>query len=220
MLQRLGAVLCAAVIASACGQTDAGITTAVKSKFAADDTVKAYQIDVTTENKIVTLEGRVENSAAKEQALTIARNTDGVQEVVDKLVVSESAATSGIRDKGVDVDTNIDEKAREAKEKTEDAARRGVEATKDTARDARDKTAAAANKTGAVITDAAITTAVKSKLLADPTVGGLKIDVDTEGHIVTLTGRVSSRAEAMQAVKLARNTEGVERVVDNLRVGQ
>jgi hypothetical protein len=50
MLQRLAVVFSAAVIAVACGQTDAGITTAVKSKFAADDTVKAYQIDVTTEN--------------------------------------------------------------------------------------------------------------------------------------------------------------------------
>ena len=33
---------------TACGSTDAGITTSVKTKFAVDDTVKAYQIDVTT----------------------------------------------------------------------------------------------------------------------------------------------------------------------------
>jgi osmotically-inducible protein OsmY len=198
MLQRLGVVLCAASLAIACGQTDAGITTAVKSKFAADDTVKAYQIDVTTNDKVVTLEGKVETSAAKEQALTLARNTEGVRDVVDKLMVSEAAATAGVEDRGVDVD----EKAR-----TE-------------GREARDKAGQAADKAGAAIGDAAITSAVKAKLLADQTVGGLKIDVDTSGGIVTLTGNVASRAEAMQAVKLARGTEGVERVVDNLKVGK
>ena len=34
------------VVTVACAQSDPGITTAVKSQFAADDTVKAYQIDV------------------------------------------------------------------------------------------------------------------------------------------------------------------------------
>ena len=67
-------------------------------------------------------------------------------------------------------------------------------------------------------TDAGITTAVKSQLLADPDVGGLKIDVDTKGGIVTLTGNVATKAEATQAVKIARGTKGVERVVDNLKV--
>ena len=37
----------------ACSQSDAGITTAVKSKMAADDTVKAYKIDVDTDRKSV-----------------------------------------------------------------------------------------------------------------------------------------------------------------------
>ena len=49
----------------ACGQTDAGITTAVKTKLAADDTVKAYQVDVDTSNKVVTLRGDVETMAQK-----------------------------------------------------------------------------------------------------------------------------------------------------------
>ena len=61
----------------ACGQTDAGITTAVKTKLAADDTVKAYQVDVDTSNKVVTLRGDVETMAQKEHAVTIARNTSG-----------------------------------------------------------------------------------------------------------------------------------------------
>jgi hyperosmotically inducible periplasmic protein len=203
MLQRLTVVCCAALLAVACGQTDTGITTAVKSKFAADDTVKAYQIDVTTENKIVTLAGNVETSAAKEQAVLLARNTDGVTEVVDRLVVSEAAGTTGVREPDeVDDDTKLDEQA---------AAK---------AREGQAKVGQAADRAGAVATDAAITTAVKSKLLADPAVGGLKIDVDTDGGVVTLTGTVASRTEADQAIKVARGTDGVTRVVDNLKVGR
>ena len=52
----LGTVSAAALAFTvACSQTDAGITTAVKSKLAADDTVKAYKVDVDTQNKVVTL---------------------------------------------------------------------------------------------------------------------------------------------------------------------
>jgi hyperosmotically inducible protein len=202
MLQRWAVVCCAAVLTVACGQTDTGITTAVKSKFAADDTVKAYQIDVTTENKVVTLAGNVETSAAKEQAVLLARNTDGVRDVVDRLTVSEAAGTAGVRDPDPDVDRDIDDKAAEQ------------------AREGQAKAGQTADRAGAVATDAAITTAVKSKLLADPAVGGLKIDVDTKGGVVTLTGTVASRTEADQAIKIARGTDGVDRVVDNLKVGR
>src|SRR5688500_3629871 len=119
------------------GQTDAGITTAVKSKLAADDTVKAYQVDVDTSNKVVTLSGDVETSAQKEHAVTIARNTDGVTDVIDRLRVNPTAATSGrvgdidvSGDVDVDVDNDVEASARRAAEATKDAAKKGAEATK------------------------------------------------------------------------------------------
>src|ERR1700741_5261 len=86
----LSAVGC--VFAVACSQSDPGITTAVKTKLAEDDTVKAYQIDVDTANGVVTLKGTVETPAAKDQAVTIARNTNGVRDVVDQLMVNAQAA--------------------------------------------------------------------------------------------------------------------------------
>src|SRR5688500_20291866 len=82
----------ALVFTVACGQTDAGITTAVKSKLAADDTVKAYQVDVDTNNKVVTLRGDVETAAQKAHAVTIARNSDGVTGVRDQLRVHATGA--------------------------------------------------------------------------------------------------------------------------------
>src|ERR671937_265423 len=77
---------------AACSQTDAGITTSVKSKFASDDVVKASQIDVTTQDHVVTLTGSVDTAAAKERAVEIARTTKGVQSVTDNLTVREATA--------------------------------------------------------------------------------------------------------------------------------
>ena len=86
------------------------------------------------------------------------------------------------------------------------------------AQTATEKTKQAAKDTGEVITDAAITSAVKTKFLGDTTVGGLKIDVDTKDHVVTLTGAVKSAAEKAEAIRLAKTTKGVARVVDKLTI--
>jgi hyperosmotically inducible periplasmic protein len=82
----------------------------------------------------------------------------------------------------------------------------------------KEQTKAAASKTGEVLSDAEITTAVKTKLLADKTVGGLKINVDTKDGVVTLTGPVKSAAERSTALRIARETKGVKTVTNNLRL--
>ena len=226
MFQKL-AILCSAaglVMTVACAQTDPGITTAVKTKLAADNTVKAYQIDVDTTNGVVTLTGIVEVPAAKEQAVVIARGTDGVKDVVDRITVNQAAATTPehvgehVGDSIKDATSTAGQKIEDAATATKNAAEKGVDATKDAARTATDKTKAGAEKTGEFITDAAITTAVKTKLLADSKTPGLKIDVDTNDGVVTLSGTVPSKAVADKAVADARGTKGVGRVVNNLKV--
>jgi hyperosmotically inducible protein len=92
----------------------------------------------------------------------------------------------------------------------------GYASAQSATQDAKDKTKAAASKTGEVVTDAAITSAVKTKLLGDSKVGGLKIDVDTTDGVVTLSGTVASAAERSEAVRLARTTSGVKSVKNNL----
>lgn len=184
----VGLAAAVAVLSIACAQTDPGITTAVKSKLAADDTVKAYKIDVDTKDHVVTLTGTVDNSAAKERAVTLARTTEGVNNVIDNLTVAPGATPT----------TGIDEKVDSAQKKAGDAAERA----------------------GEVITDAAITTAVKSKFLADSNVSGLKIDVDTTNGVVTLHGTVPTASEKRRAVELAKETNGVKSVKDDLKVGK
>ena len=202
MAPRLAAFIAAtgfAFITAACGQTDAGITTSVKARMAADDTVKAYQLDVDTRSGVVTLSGDVDSAVAKARAVEIARSTEGVSDVIDQLRVDETAPTGGFLDddpdRPDDNDLTIDD----------DARREGREA---------------ADRAGAAVTDAAVTSAVKAKFLADGTVRGLQIDVDTRDGVVTLNGTVASRAEADRAMMLARNTEGVKNVMDNLKLGR
>jgi osmotically-inducible protein OsmY len=79
-------------------------------------------------------------------------------------------------------------------------------------------TVACGKTVGETIDDTTITTRVKTAMLNDPAVGGLRIDVDTFKGVVTLSGRVESQAEKDQAVALARRTQGVVEVKDALQV--
>jgi len=73
---------------------------------------------------------------------------------------------------------------------------------------------------GEHIDDATITMAVKTRLLEDPQVKGLKIDVDTREGVVFLTGSVRSKEESDRAVEVARATEHVKDVKPNLLVSK
>jgi hyperosmotically inducible protein len=186
MLVGWSGVAIAALLTVACAQSDPGITTAVKSKMAADDTVKSYRIDVDTKDRVVTLSGAVDTPQARERAMELARATDGVRDVVDRLTVTPGATpTTGI-------DDPLQDRAGEAADKTRDA-------TPD-------------------LSDAGITTKVKSKFLGDTDVPGLKIDVDTKDGVVTLTGTVPTAAEKTRAIEVARATDGVKSVVDRIKV--
>jgi hyperosmotically inducible protein len=69
----------------------------------------------------------------------------------------------------------------------------------------------------ATLSDPALTGAIKTALLADGLVKGLKIDVDSRDAVVTLTGEVHSKAERDRALQIARDTPGVKEVQDRLR---
>jgi osmotically-inducible protein OsmY len=202
--RKLGSFVGAVLLALgtiACAQSDPGITTAVKGKLAADDVVKSYRIDVDTKDRVVTLNGSVDTTAARERAVQLARNTDGVRDVVDRLTVTPGTTPT----------TGIDDRIQgEAKDATHDADHKTDDAQK--------KAGEAADKVGDAAANAALTSMVKTKFLADTTISGLKIDVDSNNGVVTLTGNVRSTAEKQRAVKVARETEGVKSVVDRLKV--
>jgi osmotically-inducible protein OsmY len=181
--------------------SDTEITTTVKSKLLADKAVSGLKIGVETDNGVVTLTGTVGTAAERAHAANVARHTDGVKRLVDKLTVEkESAASSGIVDK------------------TESGAKKTGEAVKGTSGTVAKDTEDAAKKTGRFFTDTEITAAVKTKLAADSGVHAMDVHVDTDKGVVTLTGSVRSDAEKADTVRITRDTLGVKNVVNKLTV--
>ncbi|MBI3582607.1 MAG: BON domain-containing protein [Nitrospinae bacterium] len=66
---------------------DQWITTKIKTKLIADPDLKAFQINVDTENGVVTLKGRVGSKDEAEKAVIAAKNTKGVKKVINKLTL-------------------------------------------------------------------------------------------------------------------------------------
>ena len=153
---------------------DGWITTKIQARYFLDTDIKGRDIDVTTANGIVTLNGTVETGAQKREALAIARETDGVTDVNDQLQVVPA--------------------------EREPAARAGEE----------DDTAA--------FDDAWLTTKIQAQYFVDPDVSSMDIDVTTENRVVTLEGDVETATEKTLAEAIARDTKGVERVVNRLVV--
>jgi len=207
----LWSMVAAAAICVGCTQTDAGVTTKVKAKFVADDVVKANQIDVDTQDHVVTLSGEVDSFAAKQRALSLARQEEGVRQVIDHLKVGEgNAALPGEHNATGTSGREVPSASDRAAEARHDIGSASNETT--------EKTKAAARQFGEAVTDGSITAAVKSKLLGNAAAEAMKIDVDTTDHIVTLTGTVPSAAEKAEALRTARETTGVRDVKDRLTI--
>jgi osmotically-inducible protein OsmY len=59
---------------------------------------------------------------------------------------------------------------------------------------------------------------IKAKLIAEPEVRSMNIDVDVYLGVVTLTGVVSSKYQKDRAIEISRRTDGIVKVIDNLKV--
>ena len=93
-LSGMGSTLLMAVLVG-CGPTDATINSSVKQKLAADETVKSATIDATTQKKVVTLTGTADSLETKDRATAVARQADGVSDVVNQITVAQSGEGPG-----------------------------------------------------------------------------------------------------------------------------
>jgi len=104
MLRRSGAglaVLAIVMLLAACQSTtgrtlgenidDAGITTTVKAKLAAEKIPTLTRIDVDTNQGVVALNGTVQSESMKVRAEQIARQVKGVRDVINNLRVQAAA---------------------------------------------------------------------------------------------------------------------------------
>lgn len=68
---------------------EASLTAKIKSKMALDDLVRARGIDLHTNNGVVTLTGVVGSEAERQRAVQLARETNGITSVIDRLQVRQ-----------------------------------------------------------------------------------------------------------------------------------
>ena len=79
-----------------------------------------------------------------------------------------------------------------------------------------EKAGVAASKVEETLDEAALTAKIKATMALDDSVKARAISVTTRGTTVTLSGTVDSKAEHDRAMALARETDGVTKVVDDL----
>jgi len=69
------------------------------------------------------------------------------------------------------------------------------------------------------VSDAAITTKIKSKMATTKGVSATHIKVDTDNGVVHLSGVARDQSEKDQAAQIARDTKGVMSVDDQITIG-
>jgi hyperosmotically inducible protein len=79
-----------------------------------------------------------------------------------------------------------------------------------------EKAATAAARVNESLEEGSLTAKIKAKMVLDDLVKARAINVTTDGAAVTLAGTVHSQMERDRALALARETEGVTKVVDQL----
>jgi hyperosmotically inducible periplasmic protein len=84
-------VACSSTTTAGTQIDDAAITTAVKAKLATDGNINPFNIDVDTNEGVVTLQGRVDKAEARTEAERLARTTDGVKRVINLIKVGDQS---------------------------------------------------------------------------------------------------------------------------------
>lgn len=200
---------------------DDAIETRIASELKANSSLAPRDIDVEVKQGIATLKGTVRTAAEKATAEKIAADIRGVFRVNNQIEVDPNADRSTIdaasektkegTNKAIDATSHAAQKTKEAVEKAIGKSEEGVGK-------AAEKSSDAIRKVGDKASDASVTTLVKSRLSGEKILNDSSIDVDTDGHVVTLKGTVPSTAAKAKAVEIARNTDGVTRVIDHLNV--
>jgi len=90
--------------------------------------------------------------------------------------------------------------------------------TEDMGREAREKAKNSGETIGSTLDDAWIHTKIVTQLIGDADTPQRKINVDVNNNVVTLRGTVETPAQKAEAERIAKSTEGVKRVTNQLKV--
>jgi osmotically-inducible protein OsmY len=184
----------------------------VVDRSAADAVVRGTKGTVEETKDVARAAGATAKEAgekAKDGAVKVGEKTkEGAETIGEKTKDGAVTAAEKTKDGAVTV-----------AEKTKDGAVTVAEKTKDGAATVAEKTRDGFGKVAGEISDALILTSVKSKFVGEDVLKGSDINVDCDQHVVRLRGTVPTAAARDRAVQLARGTDGVQRVIDDLTIG-
>lgn len=167
---------------------DSWITMKIHSQFIPEDALEDSDIDVETNNGVVTLTGTVPTAAGQARAVAIAKATDGVKSVNDKLRVGPAD----------DDDADATAAGREAARETKGAAKSGAKK----------------------VTDGWIKSKIYTQYMTEDALEDSDVNIDVQRGVVTLKGTVASAAGKTRAEAIAKATDGVRSVTNQLTVGR
>jgi len=170
--------------------TDADLKNKIKAKFDADPQIKAADLSVSAD--------------ADSNSATIS-GTVASEELRTRAVNMARSANPGLV-----VTDKIDVKPHEVSRS---------EYTEEQAREERTKAKGYGEKIGDTLDDAWIHTKIVTKLISDSKTPERKINVDVVNNAVTLRGTVDTPQEKAEAEQVAKNTDGVKSVNNQLKVG-
>lgn len=170
--------------------TDSELETKIKATLNSDAQIKAADLSVSAD--------------ADTNEATIS-GTVGTQALRLKAVNLAKEASSGLV-----LTDKIDVKPGELKR---------ADYTEENARAEREKARGTGEKLGNSLDDAWIHTKLVANFIGDADTPARKINVDVVNNVVTLRGMVDTTEQKAEAEYIARNTEGVKRVVNQLKVG-
>jgi hyperosmotically inducible protein len=75
-----------------------------------------------------------------------------------------------------------------------------------------------AKSMGQSFNDKILSSKIKTKLIMEPNIRSLNIDVDVDNGVVTLSGIVDSEKIKQRVIQIARTTNGTRKVVDFIKV--
>ena len=203
---------------------DGWLVTKIHSDLVDEDVLSGSNIDVDVKNGMVTLQGTVPSEAARARAIAEAKKTAGVKGVTDQLRIAPASAGGRVdraQDKAANAADRAADKTERAADRAADKTARAADKAEDKMDRAGDKSANAARRTGRAIDDGWIKSKIYAQYMTEWTavLDDSDIDVDVQNNMVTLNGTVKTAAAKAKAVSIAKATDGVKGVTDNLKVG-
>ena len=225
-------------------KTDPDIRTDVIQSLAADPVTELFEIDVKVDDKVVTLKGMVNSHIEKQAVGKVAKSVSGVKEVKNLILFDHKTSRPDADfandiEKALAWDTLVDDGLVQVSVKNRKVALKGtVGSAAEKARAithawlpgikevdakllkvdrwARDKNMRAEKYL--LKPDDKIKAAVDTAIFQDPRVLSTKVDSRVDNGVVTLTGKVDTLSAKQAAAQDARNTVGVIRVKNQVKV--